>query len=156
MDWILIVSFTLQFLFKKFFKLVYFKFEMESKVVWVNGAFHILHSGHMDFLKQARVQGNRLIVGLNSDASIKKYKSNNRPIENQEIRKKKLMDTGIVDEVIIFDEPTPVEIIKKIGPEIIVRGHDQKIEQELKILGFKFYRAKRVGDISTSKILGEK
>lgn len=123
--------------------------------VWVNGAFDLLHSGHLEFLKHAKEHGDYLIVGLNSDFSIKKYKSSDRPIENQETRKKKLLATGIVDEVIIFDEISPVEIIKKHMPDLIVRGHDQKIEPELERLGFKFYRVKRYGDISTTKILRE-
>ena len=122
--------------------------------VWINGAFDLLHSGHIAFLKQAKKQGDYLIVGLNSDSSIKKYKSKDRPIENQEKRRKKLLDTGIADEVIIFDEPNPIEIIKEIKPDIIIRGHDQKIEPELS--QFKFYKAKQVGDISTTKIIKEK
>ena len=122
--------------------------------VWVNGAFDLLHEGHVGFLKQAKEQGDFLVVGLNSDSSIKKYKSKDRPIENQEIRKKKLLETGIVDEVIIFDEPSPIEVIKRYQPDLIVRGHDQKIEPEL--AEFKFYRASQFGDISTTKILSEK
>lgn len=122
--------------------------------VWVNGAFDLLHEGHIAFLKQAKEQGDFLVVGLNSDSSIKKYKSKDRPIENQEIRKGKLLATGIVDEVVIFDEPSPEEAIRKYRPDLIVRGHDQKIEPEL--AEFKFYRANKEGDISTTKILSEK
>jgi len=119
--------------------------------VWVNGAFDLLHEGHLAFLKEAKAQGDFLIVGLNSDSSIKAYKSKDRPIDSQEIRKKKLIATGIVDEAVIFDEPNPIKIIKDTMPDLIVRGHDQKIEPEL--AEFKFYRAKKAGDISTTKIL---
>jgi|WetSurMetagenome_2_1015567.scaffolds.fasta_scaffold161054_1 rfaE bifunctional protein nucleotidyltransferase chain/domain len=121
--------------------------------VFVNGAFDLLHSGHLAFLKQAREQGDYLIVGLNSDASIGKYKSKDRPIENQETRKKKLLETKMVDEVIIFDEPSPMRIINEVRPDIIVRGHDQTIEPELS--NYRFYRARQVGDISTTKILSK-
>ena len=122
--------------------------------VWVNGAFDLLHEGHLAFLREAKEQGEFLIAGLNSDISIKKYKSKDRPIENQEIRKKKLLATGLVDEAVIFDEPSPVEAIRRYKPDIIARGHDQKIEPEL--AEFKFYRAKKFGDISTTKILQSK
>lgn len=119
--------------------------------VWVNGAFDLLHEGHLAFLKEAKEQGDFLIVGLNSDNSIKTYKAKDRPIDSQEIRKKKLLATGIVNQVIIFDEPSPIKVIKETNPDLIVRGHDQKIEPEL--ADFKIYRAKKFGDISTTKIL---
>lgn len=121
------------------------------KKVWVNGCFDLLHEGHLDFLKEAKSQGDYLIVGLNSDSSVKQNKGPKRPVENEEIRKRKLMKTLIVDEVIIYNDLTPIEIIKKINPDVIVRGHDQKIEEELN--AFKFYRAGKQKDISTTKLI---
>lgn len=119
--------------------------------VFVNGCFDLLHKGHLSFLKEAKKQGDYLIVGLNSDISIKKFKDKSRPIENQETRGKKLLETGLVNEVIIYDEETPIELIRKINPDVIVRGFDQKIEPELR--EFKFVRLKRFGNISTTKII---
>lgn len=125
-----------------------------KKVVWVNGCYDLLHDGHIAALKEAKEQGEYLIVGLNSDASVKANKGENRPVDNQEKRKSKLLGTGVVDEVIIYGEKTPIKIIKEVKPDVIVRGHDQTIEPEL--AEFEFYRAGKYGDISTTKLLSEK
>ena len=122
------------------------------KRVWVNGCFDLLHEGHLDFLKEAKTQGDLLIVGLNSDYSIKQNKGENRPIDNQEIRKRKLLATGFVDEVLIFNTKSPIELIKKIKPDLIVKGHDQYIEPEL-ANEFNFYKAGKQKDISTTKLI---
>lgn len=97
-------------------------------VVFTNGCFDVLHRGHIEYLKESKKLGDYLIVGINSDASVKKLKGSNRPIYNQEDRKFFLEELKCVDEVIIFDEDTPVELIKKIKPDILTKGGDNKIE----------------------------
>ena len=96
--------------------------------MFTNGCFDILHIGHLKLLRHARSLGNKLIVAINSDASVKRLKGETRPINSQEIRKETLEQLGIVDEVIIFDEDTPYETIKKIKPNIIVKGGDYTVE----------------------------
>lgn len=93
--------------------------------VFTNGCFDILHPGHIALLKFARKQGDFLTVGLNSDKSIRKIKPG-RPINNQEYRKAILESICYVDRVVIFDEPTPYNIIKKLKPDILVKGADYK------------------------------
>ena len=100
-----------------------------DKVVFTNGCFDVLHAGHLQLLKQAKQKGNKLIVGLNSDASVKKLKGISRPINNVEIRKEQLLALPWVDEVIIFNEETPYNLIKKIKPFLIVKGGDYTVDQ---------------------------
>ena len=104
------------------------KNDLEDTVVFTNGCFDILHIGHLKLLRHARSLGNKLIVAINSDASVKRLKGETRPINSQETRKETLEQLGIVDEVIIFDEETPYETIKKIKPNIIVKGGDYTVE----------------------------
>lgn len=94
--------------------------------VFTNGCFDILHRGHVDYLKRSAELGNRLIVGLNSDASIRRLKGSQRPINGQEDRKAILESLRWVDEVIIFEEDTPYELIKMIRPDIITKGGDYR------------------------------
>lgn len=104
-------------------------------VVFTNGCFDILHPGHIDLLESAKTLGTKLIVGINSDASVKKIKGEPRPFLNQNDRKSILSGLSSVDEVIIFDEPTPQAIIEKIKPDILVKGGDWKTEE---IIGAEF------------------
>lgn len=97
-----------------------------KKIVFTNGCFDVLHIGHISYLKKAKELGDILIVGLNSDASVKKLKGENRPINNQHDRAKMLLSLKFVDYVVIFNEDTPLEIIKKIKPNILVKGEDYK------------------------------
>lgn len=99
------------------------------KIIFTNGCFDILHIGHVRLLEYAKSLGDYLIVGLNSDESIKKLKGEKRPINNQEDRKEILKSLKPVDEVLIFNEQTPLELIKKIKPKIVVKGGDYKKEQ---------------------------
>lgn len=96
------------------------------KTVFTNGCFDILHRGHLEYLKESGWWGNRLIVGLNSDDSVRRLKGSSRPINNQEDRKFALECLSFVDKVIIFDEDTPYELIKYIRPDIITKGGDYK------------------------------
>jgi len=95
-----------------------------EKIIFTNGVFDILHSGHIELLKFAKSLGKRLIVGINSDRSVKIIKGKNRPINNQEDRKKLLLQLEVVDEVIIFDELAPTNLIHKLKPNIFVKGSE--------------------------------
>lgn len=98
----------------------------QTKTIFTNGCFDILHRGHVDYLKRSKQLGARLIVGLNSDESVKRLKGEGRPINTQDDRKAILESLDCVDEVIVFDEDTPYELIKKIKPDIITKGGDYK------------------------------
>ncbi len=98
--------------------------DLERNIVWTNGVFDILHTGHLKLLRHAHTLGKRLVVGINSDSSVKRLKGELRPINDQETRKEALLNLGFVDDVIIFEEDTPYEIIKEIQPDIIVKGGD--------------------------------
>jgi D-beta-D-heptose 7-phosphate kinase/D-beta-D-heptose 1-phosphate adenosyltransferase len=100
------------------------KQDLKDTVIFTNGCFDILHIGHLSLLQSAKQLGNKLVVGLNSDASVKRLKGSLRPINNQEIRKQQLEILPWVDSVVIFDEDTPYELIKQIHPDIIVKGGD--------------------------------
>jgi rfaE bifunctional protein nucleotidyltransferase chain/domain len=104
-------------------------------IVFTNGCFDVLHRGHVEYLKKSRKLGKRLIVGLNSDASIKRLKGSNRPVNSQEDRKAVLLALRFVDEVIIFDEDTPLNLIRTINPDIITKGGDYTPEQ---VVGYTF------------------
>ena len=101
--------------------------KITPKTVFTNGCFDILHSGHIEYLKQSRKLGDRLIVGLNSDSSVRRLKGKDRPINNEQDRKKLLESLEFVDEVIIFDDDTPYELIKRIQPAIITKGGDYTV-----------------------------
>jgi len=102
--------------------------DLQERVVFTNGVFDILHRGHFTLLKEARSLGEKLIVGINSDASTKRLKGDDRPINPQHVRKEQLEMLSWVDEVIVFDEDTPYEIIKKLNPDLIVKGGDYTVE----------------------------
>jgi rfaE bifunctional protein nucleotidyltransferase chain/domain len=98
-------------------------------LVFTNGCFDILHSGHVAYLNEAKAQGDYLIIGLNSDASVKRLKGEQRPINKELDRKFVLENLKSVDCVQIFEEDTPLEIIKQICPQVLVKGGDWKIDQ---------------------------
>jgi len=100
-----------------------------SKVSFTNGVFDILHTGHIASLSQAAAEADFLVVGLNSDASVKRLKGNERPINNQDERALILASLIIVDAVVIFHEDTPLEMIRAIMPDVLVKGGDYTIEQ---------------------------
>ena len=95
-----------------------------KKIVFTNGCFDLLHKGHRDLIKQSFSFGDILIVGLNSDESVKRLKGEHRPIKNEVERKNALLNTGYVNEVYIFDDDTPLELINLIKPDILVKGGD--------------------------------
>ena len=88
----------------------------------------MLHRGHIEYLEKSRALGDKLIVGLNSDASVRELKPD-RPINSQDDRRAVLLALRCVDEVIIFDEPTPLELIQRISPDIITKGGDYSLDQ---------------------------
>ena len=109
-----------------------------EKVVFTNGCFDIIHAGHIDLLERARMLGTHLIVGINSDESVRKIKGSERPFMNQTERKTVLLGLKAVDEVHIFEELTPENLIKDIKPDILVKGGDWK---ETEIIGSDFIKA---------------
>ena len=106
-----------------------------KKLVFTNGCFDIIHPGHIHVLSKAKLFGDILVVGLNSDKSVKKLKGKERPLVNESDRSKILLSIKYVDYVIIFDELTPREIIEKIKPDTLVKGGDYMIND---IVGSKF------------------
>tara|TARA_R110000851_G_scaffold232932_3_gene385526 strand:- start:17472 stop:18611 length:1140 start_codon:yes stop_codon:yes gene_type:complete len=98
--------------------------DLEDIVVFTNGVFDILHVGHLKLLNHAKTLGNKLVVGINSDSSVKKLKGDLRPINGEDTRKESLLELGFVDDVIVFKEDTPLEAITKLEPDIVVKGGD--------------------------------
>lgn len=99
------------------------------KIVFTNGCFDILHQGHIDVLAKAADQGNVLIVGLNSDSSVRQLKGSERPINREEDRALMLASLLCVDAVCIFEEATPLKLIEIIQPDVLVKGGDYQKEQ---------------------------
>lgn len=126
-------------------------------MVFTNGCFDILHAGHVDYLAQARAQGDFLVVGLNSDLSVRKIKGKERPINTQELRTKVLSSLDSVDYIVLFDDETPEELIKALRPDILVKGADWEEDKIVganfvKSYGGKVIRIPFTYEISTSKI----
>ncbi len=111
-----------------------------KEVVFTNGCFDILHRGHVEYLSHARDLGDKLILGLNTDASVKRLgKSPERPINSQETRATILAALECVDAIILFDEDTPFELIDFVQPDVLVKGSDYKAED---IVGYDIVTAK--------------
>lgn len=100
-----------------------------SRVVFTNGCFDVLHLGHLHTLQKARELGDKLIVGLNSDASVKRLKGESRPVKDQATRAALLCAFSFVDLVVLFDEDTPYQLIECIQPDVLVKGGDWSKEQ---------------------------
>jgi len=100
-----------------------------KKIIFTNGCFDILHTGHIRYLEQSKQYGDVLILGLNSDKSVNTLKGKNRPINSEKDRAYLLASIGVVDYVVIFDEETPYELIKSIKPNTLVKGSDYKINE---------------------------
>ena len=115
------------------------------RVVFTNGCFDILHVGHVTYLEKAAKLGKHLIVGLNTDASVKRLKGETRPLVQEVDRARVMAALACVDAVVLFDEDTPAELIKAIKPDILVKGGDYKPEEvvgrenagEVKIIEFE-------------------
>lgn len=102
---------------------------LSKKIAFTNGVFDILHPGHIFSLSQAAKEADYLIVGLNADASVKKLKGDNRPVNNQESRALILASLLMVDAVVLFEEETPLELINTLMPDVLIKGGDYSVEQ---------------------------
>ena len=100
-----------------------------ERIVFTNGCFDLLHIGHIAYLKEARSLGDRLIIGVNSDASVQRLKGKHRPIKDQENRLAILSSLEMVDACLLFEEDTPYRIIQLIQPDILVKGGDWKVSE---------------------------
>ena len=130
--------------------------DLQKRVIFTNGCFDILHKGHLTLLKQARELGDKLVVGLNSDASVKRLKGTDRPFNNVDTRREQLLLIPYVDEVIVFDDDTPYSLIKELQPDLIVKGGDYTVED---IIGHDLapvHIVPTVEGYSTTKILEAK
>ena len=103
--------------------------KQEGKVVFTNGCFDILHLGHLDYLGKASNLGHKLIVGLNTDTSVKRLKGTSRPVNNEQARAMMLASLAVVDAVVFFEDDTPYELIQRIIPNILVKGSDYGVEE---------------------------
>src|ERR1700761_4195127 len=102
---------------------------ISKTIAFTNGCFDILHRGHIASLSQAAAEADFLVVGVNADASVRKLKGEHRPINDQQARAELLASLLMVDAVVIFEEDTPLELIKAILPEVLVKGGDYTLEQ---------------------------
>ncbi len=100
-----------------------------KKIVFTNGCFDILHKGHLEILSKAASLGDVLVVGVNADSSVKKLKGEARPVNDEQFRSSMLATLLFVDGVIIFDEETPLRLIRDIAPDVLVKGGDYRIEE---------------------------
>ncbi len=98
-----------------------------SKVVFTNGCFDILHVGHVRYLKEARQLGDLLVIGLNTDASVRRLKGPERPLQSEAARAEILAALACVDFVVLFDEETPEQLIHQVRPDVLVKGGDYSI-----------------------------
>lgn len=131
---------------------------LNQKIVFTNGVFDLLHHGHLASLSQAASLGDKLIVAVNSDDSVKRLKGPHRPVQDQATRSLILSHLLITDAVVIFDEDTPKDIITEIMPDVLVKGGDYKLEdiagaKEVIANGGQVFLAQMVDGISTTKII---
>ena len=134
----------MSFQLKNYKKLEEWK-KSKKTIVFTNGCFDLLHKGHIALLTRASKYGDKLIVGINSDESVKKIKGEDRPVQNQKTRKKKLLNLKFVNDVYVFEESTPLKIIKSIRPDVLVKGADYTVNE---IVGAKFVSS-RGGKVKT-------
>ena len=131
-----------------------------KKIVFTNGCFDILHAGHVEYLEAAKQLGDKLIVGINSDESVRKLKGKDRPINKLINRAKVIGSLKCVDAVVVFDETTPIKLIKAIKPNVLVKGGDYKVKEivgyeEITKLGGKVKTIPLVPGLSTTKIISK-
>ena len=127
--------------------------DFKKKIIFTNGVFDILHKGHIDLLKFSKKLGEKLIVGINSDYSVKINKGNNRPYNSLSKRIKELKKIKLIDKIIIFNEKTPIKIIKKIKPDVIVKGNDYSFQN---VIGSKYTNVilfKKKNQLSSTKLI---
>ena len=117
----------------------------DDKIVFTNGCFDILHKGHIEYLAKAASLGTKLVIGLNTDASVKRLKGDSRPVNDENARALFLASLVFVDKVILFDTDTPRDLIDFVQPDVLVKGGDYKPEE---IVGYDIVKAKG-GEIVT-------
>jgi D-beta-D-heptose 7-phosphate kinase/D-beta-D-heptose 1-phosphate adenosyltransferase len=105
------------------------EFRRRNKIVFTNGCFDVLHRGHVYYLSKAREMGDLLVVGLNSDRSVSRLKGEGRPLNKQNARAEVLGALGMVDYIILFEEDTPLELIKTLAPDLLVKGGDYRVQE---------------------------
>ena len=127
--------------------LALWKFKNE-KIVFTNGCFDILHRGHVDYLIQAASLGTKLVVGLNTDASVRRQKGQTRPVNDEEARALLLASMSFTNKIIFFEEDTPLELIRFIQPDVLVKGNDYTPEE---IVGYDIVKNKG-GEIVTIQL----
>ena len=110
-----------------------------DKIVFTNGCFDILHKGHIEYLAKAASLGTKLIIGLNTDSSVKRLKGDSRPVNDENARALALASLIFVDQVIFFDTDTPYDLIKTVQPDVLVQGGDYHPED---IVGYDVVKAK--------------
>lgn len=115
------------------------------KIVFTNGCFDLLHLGHVDYLEKAKQLGDKLVLGLNTDASISRIKGPSRPLQDEMSRARIMASLLFIDAVVLFDDDTPLELIKAVQPDILVKGDDYAVEQ---IVGHEVVTA-RGGEVKT-------
>lgn len=99
-----------------------------QKIVFTNGCFDIVHVGHVDYLERARLLGDKLVLGLNTDQSVSTLKGPTRPLQDEMSRTRVMASFWFVDAVVLFGQETPFELIKAVGPDVLVKGDDYAIE----------------------------
>ncbi|MFH1063219.1 MAG: D-glycero-beta-D-manno-heptose 1-phosphate adenylyltransferase [Candidatus Omnitrophota bacterium] len=132
--------------------------QAKKKIVFTNGCFDLMHRGHANYLERAKKKGDILVVAINSDASVRKLKGKSRPINSQLDRSELIAALESVDYVTIFSQSTPLEVIKKIRPDVLVKGADWKASDIvgadiLKQYGGKIAREKFLSGYSTTKLI---
>ena len=131
---------------------------LNTKIVFTNGVFDVFHDGHLASLCEAASHGNMLVVAVNSDNSVKKLKGPTRPVFDETVRANILAALIITDAIIIFDEETPIEIIKTLLPDVLVKGGDYTVDQvagakEVIAAGGEVVIAAMLPEISTTTII---
>ena len=135
--------------------------ERGKKIVFTNGCFDILHAGHVEYLEAAKELGDKLIVAINTDRSVRKLKGSSRPVNTLAHRAKVLASLQCIDKVVFFDEDTPIKLIKAIRPDVLVKGGDYKLQdivghKEVSQSGGSVVTIPLVKGLSTSKIISKK
>jgi rfaE bifunctional protein nucleotidyltransferase chain/domain len=132
--------------------------EEGRRVVLTNGCFDLLHPGHLALLEAARAHGDVLVVAINSDRSVRRIKGEGRPLVPEAERAETLLALETVDRVVVYDEPTPLEVVKALGPDVLVKGADWAEDaivgrEEVEAAGGKVVRVEMVPGRSTSSML---
>ena len=127
-------------------------------IVFTNGVFDLLHRGHVEYLEEARALGDRLVVGLNSDASVRRIKGPLRPIVSESERAELLAALACVDRVVVFEDDTPAALIREISPQVLVKGGDWALEEivgrdTVEALGGRVERIRLREGLSTSLLV---